>query len=50
MTKKFAKPHRIVSNGSELIDAENDEGQHHGDGEVSHNPEVNFTTKLFYDN
>jgi hypothetical protein len=47
LAKKFAKPHRIVSYWSDLIDAENDECQHHGDGKMSHNSEINVTINFW---
>ncbi len=47
ITKKFAKPHRIVSYWSDLIDAEDYKCQHHGDGEMSHNSEISLTTNVF---
>ena len=46
LAKKFAKSHRIVSNWSDLIDAKNDECQHHGDGKMSHNSEINVTINI----
>ena len=40
LTKELAKPLGIVSNRCQLVDAENDECKHHGEGVVAHQPSV----------
>jgi hypothetical protein len=40
LTKKSAKIHRIISNWCQLVDAEDDECQHHRESEVSHDARV----------
>ncbi len=40
ITKESAKSQWVISNWLQLVDAQNDEGAHHGQGEVSHDPGV----------
>jgi hypothetical protein len=40
LTKKSAKIHRIISDWRQLVDAEDDECQHHWESEVSHDAGV----------
>ena len=40
LTKKPAKIHRIISDWCQLVDAKDDECQHHREGEVPHDAGV----------
>ena len=39
-TENFAEPEGIISNRNKLIDTQDDECQHHGEGVVPHDPRV----------